>query len=579
MSDIEAYPETMDRYKVIRMIGVGASAEVLEVYDPKIDRRVAMKVLKSDVDEEYQKRFLSEAKAAGALSHPNIATIYDVGQTANRSYITIELLETATLADKMSSSEHMSRKQILAIAIDLAKALAYAHREGVIHRDIKPENIMFSSAGVAKISDFGIARRDNADDINMTQAGTVMGTPRYMSPEQAMAGDIDGRTDLYALGVILYELLSGERVVNASTMTSLLLQITQEEPVPIKKLVSDLPAGLSKIVSKLLRKQPAKRFQTGEQLVDALETELGVIIDQEHDRERNKYVPLKVKWAAAMGGMVAFVLLISMVSVYRIQVDEITSTVTDSGGALAKFIATQAAIPVLSEDWISLESFVHEAGARNTFEYLKVTDHTGVVRASTNPAEIGQIYVPVASTLLPGLEDGDVSVSEIDLGDSSGIFNFDTPVLFQNTEVGRINMGLSRKGLDSLMATTVKLMLVIALVTLASVVLVMYVVTGLLAKPIALLRRSMERLGEGESDLRISDERMDEIGELYTAFNGMADNLQDLVQEPSVLGEVGFVDTAAEKVISVEIPGSDEQLGSADRATLQTVIAVKKTGH
>ena len=572
------FPETLGRYKVIRLIGEGATAEVLEAYDPQIDRHIAIKVLKTDVDEEYQKRFLSEAKAAGALSHPNIATIFDVGQTDNRSYITIELLETETLADKMNSGEPMGLKRILNIAIDLAKALAYAHHAGVIHRDIKPANIMFTAAGVAKIADFGIARRDDAEDVHTTQVGTVMGTPRYMSPEQAIAGEIDGRSDLYALGVIMYELLSGKRAFNASTMTSLLLQITQEEPVSIKKIAPHLPAGLSKIVSKLLRKRPEKRFQDGDKLVAALEQELDVIVDQERDRQRNKYIPLKVKWAAAMGGVVAMVLLASLSWVYRVQVNEITTTVTDSGASLAKFIATQAAIPVLSEDWIRMEAFVSEASARNTLQYLLVTDHTGTVRASTDLSDIGRSYVTPLSIPIRNIDDNAVLVSEVDLGQSHAVFNYETPILFNNTtEVGRIYMGLSRQGLDELMSTTVNLMLVIALVTLASVILVMYVVTGLLAKPIALLTRSMERFGDGEFDLRISNERTDEIGELYSAFNGMTDHLQN------ELG-VGRDDSKqSDEAISVdmhEIPELPELIDASDQsdtASLQTIVAVQKS--
>ena len=573
MSDITAYPETLGRYKLIRVIGEGATAEVLEAYDPQIDRHVAMKVLKTDVDEEYQKRFLSEAKAAGALSHPNIATIYDVGQTDNRSYITIELLETETLADKMNSGEFMGLRRILSIAIDLAKALAYAHHAGVVHRDIKPANIMFTAEGIAKIADFGIARRDHSEDVHTTQVGTVMGTPRYMSPEQAMASEIDGRSDLYALGVIMYELLSGKRAFNASTMTSLLLQITQEEPVSIKKIAPELPAGLSKIVSKLLRKRPEKRFQDGDQLVAALEQELDVIIDQERDRQRNKYIPLKVKWAAAMGGVVAMVLLASLTWVYRVQVDEITTTVTDSGASLAKFIATQAAIPVLSEDWIRMEAFVSEASAKNTLQYLLVTDHTGVVRASTDISDIGRAYENPASIPIRNIDDSSVVVSEVDLGRAHAVFNYETPILFNNTtEVGRIYMGLSRQGLDELMSTTINLMLVIALVTLASVVLVMYVVTGLLAKPIALLTRSMERFGDGEFELRISNERTDEIGELYSAFNGMTEHLQNN------LG-VGREDSKQNAgIVAVEIPELMDASDQSDTASLQTVVAVQKSG-
>ncbi len=271
-------PGRIGRYEVIDHLGSGAMADIYRARDPEIDRVVAIKVLKSSLSNEQDlDRFFREAKAAGGLTHPNIVTIHDVGRIGERPYFTMELVEGPTLEDLMRSGRQLTDRQILEISIDLAKALDYAHSNNIVHRDVKPANVLFVPGTFQpKIADFGIARFETSDSSLLTHTSTVLGTPRYMSPEQAMGQTVDHRTDLFSLGVVLFELLTGTKAFNAATTTSLLIQITQEKPRSFSDVDHSVPIGLQRIVRKLLAKQPKRRFQSGRELVTALERELAV---------------------------------------------------------------------------------------------------------------------------------------------------------------------------------------------------------------------------------------------------------------------------------------------------------------
>jgi serine/threonine-protein kinase len=169
-----------------------------------------------------------------------------------------------------------------------------------------------------KITDFGIARLGDSDDLGKTHAGMVLGTPRYMSPEQAAGQNVDGRSDLFSLGVILYELLTGKKAFDSNSVATLMLQIMQQEPPSVRSLAPEVPVGLQRIVARLLQKRPDKRFQTGAQLAEALERELAAIVEQEEDAKRNKFIPLRIRWAAMAGGTLALVFLIGVAIVYTL---------------------------------------------------------------------------------------------------------------------------------------------------------------------------------------------------------------------------------------------------------------------
>ncbi|MEL7045777.1 MAG: serine/threonine-protein kinase, partial [Pseudomonadota bacterium] len=228
----------LGRFDIVELIGEGGMAQVYRAFDREINRSVALKILKEEhcQHEEYTKRFIREGRAAGALTHPNIVTIYDVGTIDDAPYIMMEMLTGETLGDLLVSGERPSMEEMLECVIQLADALDYAHGQNVVHRDMKPDNIIFNQADRrVKIADFGIARLSEQDISDSTQAGMMLGTPRYMSPEQATGDKVDGRSDLFAVGVLMYEMITGRKAFDADTMTTLILQIVQKDPVSIRQ--------------------------------------------------------------------------------------------------------------------------------------------------------------------------------------------------------------------------------------------------------------------------------------------------------------------------------------------------------
>jgi len=260
------------RYRIVRELGKGSIGVVYQAHDPHIDRLVALKVLRPDLvtTEQFVQRFLKEAKAIGRLSHPNIVTVYDVGRDHGTIYIAMEFVEGDRL-DNIMEKREFTEKETVEFGIHVARILHYAHQNGIVHRDIKPSNIMLKSNGHLKITDFGIAHIEDPSAIQQTRAGEIIGTPAYMSPEQVLGQPVDGRSDLYSLGSILYELTTGNMPFRGENLTAVFRAITVEVPPDPAKLTSPISPSLSRIIMKCLNKRPEKRFPTGEAMAEALE--------------------------------------------------------------------------------------------------------------------------------------------------------------------------------------------------------------------------------------------------------------------------------------------------------------------
>lgn len=264
----------LGRYQIEKELGQGAMGVVYLGKDPKINRQVAIKTMnlsdEFDADElvEVKARFFREAESAGRLNHANIVAIYDAGEEQDLAYIAMELLKGYDLDKHIKPDTLLPLETVIDIGIKAAEALDYAHSENIVHRDIKPSNIMYNPEdGVAKITDFGIAR---ITDSSKTRTGTVLGTPNYMSPEQCMGKHVDGRSDLFSLGVVLYQLVSGELPFAGESMATLMYSIVNDSPVDIKKVKPDVPPTLRKVIHNAMGKKIDKRYQTGKKMAQHL---------------------------------------------------------------------------------------------------------------------------------------------------------------------------------------------------------------------------------------------------------------------------------------------------------------------
>ena len=295
------------RYEIIKELGKGAMGVVYQAKDPQINRTIALKILREDrvTSEDFVQRFLKEAMAIGRLSHPNIVTIYDVGQDHDTIYLAMEYLEGRPFND-IIREKNLSITEIAELAVQLAECLDYAHKKGIVHRDIKPSNIMLTPEGKVKLTDFGIARIEDPAMNQQTRAGEILGTPVYMSPEQVMGQQLDGRSDLYSLGVILYELAAGKRPYSGENLAAIFRAITLDNPEDPCTINPSIPPVLAGLIIKGLNKDAEQRFQTGEEMAAAYKAFLKKL---HSDATAREVVPKKPPYAAIISGLALIILL------------------------------------------------------------------------------------------------------------------------------------------------------------------------------------------------------------------------------------------------------------------------------
>lgn len=265
-------PKRIGRFDILEKLGEGAMGTVYRAMDPLIERTVAIKTISLDLSETarrlFEDHFLREAKSAGRLSHPNIVTIYDVGETERFAYIAMEYLDGPSLRDILHEHGPLPLELALDTAMQMADALAFAHDHGIVHRDIKPPNvIVVGKRGTVKLTDFGIAHLTNHGE---THAGTLVGSPRYMSPEQVQGHPIDGRADIFSLGAVLFEMLTGRPPFGGDDLHGILFRIVNEPAPRVARLRPDVPAAVDAILARCLAKQPRDRYATAHELVHDL---------------------------------------------------------------------------------------------------------------------------------------------------------------------------------------------------------------------------------------------------------------------------------------------------------------------
>lgn len=266
-------PATLGRYKVLKVLGRGAMGVVYLGKDPTIQRFVAIKTMRLDESDDADKlqevktRFFREAESTGRLAHPNIVTIYDAGEEQDLGFIAMEVLEGTTLKHWSRKPNLLPLDKLIPILATVADALDYAHQQGVVHRDIKPANIMVTKGETVKVMDFGIAKMASS---SKTQTNIVLGTPTYMSPEQIAGKKVDGRSDIFSLGVVLFELLSGRPPFTADNLSALLFAIANNPHPSIKVIRPDIPPALQHVLNQALEKDPALRFRRAAEFAQEL---------------------------------------------------------------------------------------------------------------------------------------------------------------------------------------------------------------------------------------------------------------------------------------------------------------------
>jgi predicted Ser/Thr protein kinase len=268
--------EIAGRYQVVKKLGAGAFGTVYKAKDKLLGRMVAIKTIRLEglaaagaSLEELLERFTREAQVSAQLKHPNIVTIYDIGNADGLTYLAMEFIDGVGLEKLIASEGRLTVERAASIGAQVADALDFAHKNSVVHRDIKPANIMIEAGDRVKVTDFGIAKVTNSGE-HLTMTGSLLGTPSYMSPEQARGGELDGRSDLFAVGCVIYEMLAGKKAFRGDSITGLIFKIITEDPPPLRDIDADLPDEILRIIAKAMSKAPETRYQSGRELVEDL---------------------------------------------------------------------------------------------------------------------------------------------------------------------------------------------------------------------------------------------------------------------------------------------------------------------
>ena len=266
----EKTPERMAQFRIVERIGKGGMGVIYRAVDERLGREVAIKLLPRafEADEERRRRFLREARAAAQVAHPNLITVFEIDEADGRIFIAMELVDGKSLRDRLAAGR-LPLDEALRITREIARGVARAHASGIVHRDLKPDTVMLASDGSVKVLDFGLAKQhvvDLARADTQTDEGRIVGTPEYMSPEQAAGRAVDARSDVFSLGVILYELCAGTRPFRGASAMEVLASVIRDQPPP-----PDVAAELRELIARCLEKEPARRLASAGELLDALE--------------------------------------------------------------------------------------------------------------------------------------------------------------------------------------------------------------------------------------------------------------------------------------------------------------------
>src|SRR6056297_1308163 len=515
--------ERVGRYMIIRELGRGSMSIVYEGFDGRIDRHLAIKVLRQRYarDVAARQRFLREARAAGGLAHPNIVTVFDVGQAEATPYLVMEFLKGGTLEDWLERDRlpELDTGMLIELAIQLARGLAYAHQHGVIHRDIKPANIHYDpKTNVSKMMDFGIAAIERSDDAESDNR--IAGTMTHMAPELLDGRRADAQSDLYSLGVVLYQLLSGKLPFDAQDLETLIQQIARHETRPLKPLHSDTPRELVDLTYRLMALEPESRPGSASQVADELNEIREGIHSGIVQAVRRKSAPWR--WPLFTGIGVALVLVMGLNYLYRTQNEAMAETTFGFGDALTSLIAQETAEALILDDTTALSVLVSDFAANPEIRYLHITDPSGTVQASTNPYLRGENAPPASGETIQR-DSGSVNLRRSE----QGVLEFSVPIRFQARRVGEVRLGLDGSGLDAAAASTLWMLFVIFSAALLALAAGLAWMTRRQQRGLNRLAWGIKRLRRGQYELRLETERRDEFLGTYSQFNRLALALEE----------------------------------------------------
>jgi len=514
--------ERIGRYRIERELGRGSMSIVYEAFDPHINRNLAVKVLRERYarDLRSRQRFLREARAAGGLSHANIVTVFDVGQHEGLPYLAMERLRGQSLEEYLEAGGRLEMREILAIGIQLAGALDYAHERGLIHRDVKPSNIYFDpESGLVKLVDFGIAAIGDGER-GGSETGSIVGTPKYMAPEQIQGRELDGRVDLYALGVVLYRLLDGGTPFDARSIGSLIHQIVHRPPRRLQPSDARTPVDLIELVGRLLAKDPESRPASGAALLEELQ---GIRADMERgllDTVRKPHGAWR--WPLTLGLVLVAVLGTGLTWVYHSQTRAMAESTYGYGEALASVVARETAESLLLDDSTALSNMIADFSANPRISYLHIADREGVIQASTDPYLQGESRSGNPADRIER-ERGGVRLLEFADGD----LEFRTPIRFQTQRIGEVQLGVDGSELASAARTTLTMLAVVFGITLIAVGLGFSLMARSQQRSMQRITRGLQRIGRGQYDTRLDATGSDPFKPLVEHFNDMAGRMEE----------------------------------------------------
>lgn len=517
-------------------------SQVYKAYDPALQRTLAIKVLKPDFaqDKERLSYFLNEVTISGKLNHPNIVQIFDVGEVNDVPFIVMEFVDCESLDEWLAQQDDIPLETVIDIVSQLGAALEYAHEKGIVHRDLKPSNVLIESSGRVRLTDFGVAylheqtdlheKQDspNADDSSESQdEETIVGTPYYMSPEQLAGKTPDQRSDLYSLGVVMYQLVFGTLPFEASSIREL-VNLIQTSDVDLN--TSRCPYAVKKVIRRLLHKKATFRYANASELLKQLEA-----LDLELANQGSRWTErITATWlyTAAVAGTFSVLLIGFLLFTLNDLSKSLTGVLNDYGSMLVQQTKEQVDEALLLGDNVALTASVERIASNQQIDYLYITDHSGVIKAASQADTIGSNYQAPATLEPMGSHQG-ARISELAPDDNNGerVYHFKAPITFNGKAIGSVIMGVSARSIDDVWWRTTSVLVFFILLACISIPALVYLICRFFTNEFKQLGKAMQSLYVGNYFTRLPASKINEVGYAKRQFNELAEQMETFIKE------------------------------------------------